>query len=248
MRSARGRKETTHETGDFGFHASARARRANNLGRDADHRPREKHVVHAGPRRERQVDHGAGANAAALDVRLPVQEPRVLADVVAVNGKPAKGTFAAWGSYFNFSAASTPVPARPIADISRTQMWNMLFEVHDAEKGQVATLAALGLAGGPPPPGTLPGSLAGNFVVTGGSGAWSGVKGHATTVSIAGARGTSGSGGPGVPASERGRRRVAHRGHASFRGLSHHRGGFPLRLHACLSGQSRAPEKRSCWR
>lgn len=115
----------------------------------------------------------------------------VLADVTSINGKPAKGTFAAWGIYLNFSAAAAPVPPRPIADINRTQMWNMLIEVHDAEKGQVGTLAAMGLAGGPPPPGTAPGALAGNFAITGGTGAWSGARGQATTMSIAGARGPS---------------------------------------------------------
>ena len=116
----------------------------------------------------------------------------LFADVVAINGKPAKGTFAAWGIWTSFSQQVLPAPGRPIADISRSQIWNMLFEVHDVEKGQVGTLAAVGFASGPAPPGSARGSVAGNFVITGGSGAWSGARGQAATVSIAGTRIASG--------------------------------------------------------
>lgn len=116
----------------------------------------------------------------------------LFADVVAINGKPAKGTFAAWGIWTSFSQQVTSAPGRPIADINRSQIWNMLFEVHDAEKGQVGTLAAVGFASGPAPPGSARGSVAGNFVITGGSGAWSGARGQAATVAIAGTRVASG--------------------------------------------------------
>ncbi len=116
----------------------------------------------------------------------------LFADVVAINDKPARGTFAAWGIWTNFSQTVTPSPGRPIADISRSQIWNMLFEVHDVEKGQVATVAAMGFASGPPPPGTAPGSRAGNFIITGGSGAWSGARGQAASIAVAGTRTASG--------------------------------------------------------
>jgi uncharacterized protein (TIGR03437 family) len=114
----------------------------------------------------------------------------VLADVVAINGKPARGTFAAWGIWAGFGP--TLRPTQPTADITRSQMWSMLFEVHDAEKGQVATLAAMGMASGPPPPGVAPGLRAGNFAITGGSGAWSGARGQASSVAVAGTRFASG--------------------------------------------------------
>jgi len=68
----------------------------------------------------------------------------------------------------------------------------MLFEVHDIEKGQVGSLAAMGFASGPPPPGTAPGSRAGNFIITGGSGAWSGARGQAASIAVAGTRIASG--------------------------------------------------------
>jgi uncharacterized protein (TIGR03437 family) len=119
-----------------------------------------------------------------------------LADVVAINGKPAAGTFAAWGIWTYFSPTVTTSPGRPIADISRSLIWNMLFEVHDVEKGHVGTLAAIGFGPGPPPPGTAPGSLAGNFIITGGSGAWSGARGQAASqtasTAVAGRRTASG--------------------------------------------------------
>jgi len=116
----------------------------------------------------------------------------LLADVVAINEKPARGTFAAWGIWTSFSPTVTASPGRPIADISRSQMWNMLFEVHDVEKGHVGTLAAMGFASGPPPPGTAPGSRAGNFIITGGSGAWVGARGQAASIAVAGTRTASG--------------------------------------------------------
>lgn len=110
----------------------------------------------------------------------------VLADIVSINDQPAKGTFAAWGIWAGFGP--TLRPTAPTADISRSQMWTMLFEVHDSERGQVSTLAATGFASGPPPPGTAPGARAGNFVVTGGSGAWAGARGHAASMAVAGTR------------------------------------------------------------
>lgn len=116
----------------------------------------------------------------------------LLADVAAINDKPAKGTFVAWGIWTSFSPTVTASPGRPIADIGRSQMWNMLFEVHDVEKGQVGTLAAMGFASGPPPPGTAPGSRAGNFIITGGSGAWAGARGQAASIAVAGTRTASG--------------------------------------------------------
>lgn len=111
---------------------------------------------------------------------------------MAINDKPAKGTFVAWGIWTSFSPTVTASPGRPIADIGRSQMWNMLFEVHDVEKGQVGTLAAMGFASGPPPPGTAPGSRAGNFIITGGSGAWAGARGQAASIVVAGTRTASG--------------------------------------------------------
>jgi len=111
-----------------------------------------------------------------------------LADLVAVNGKPAKGTAVWWGLWTRFLAPATPTAKRPIADILRNVIGEIMIEVHDPEKGQVGTLAALVLSPGAVPPGSPPGTLFGNFAITGGTGIWSGVRGQAAGVSSSGVR------------------------------------------------------------
>ena len=107
-----------------------------------------------------------------------------LADLVAVNGKPAKGTGVWWGFWTRFLAPATPTAKRPIADIVRNTIGEGMIEVHDPEKGQVGTLAVLFLGGaGAAPPGTPPGTTLGNSAITGGTGIWSGVRGQAGSVS-----------------------------------------------------------------
>ncbi len=112
----------------------------------------------------------------------------LLGDVTALNGSPAKGTFVARGMALNFSTALSPQPQRPIADIGRNQIFDFLIEFLDPSGAQVGTLAGLGFGAGGAPPGTPPGSAAGNFVVVGGSGAYSGVRGQGATVSASNLR------------------------------------------------------------
>lgn len=109
-------------------------------------------------------------------------------DVAALNGRPAKGAFIARGTALNVSTALAPLPQRPIADINRNQIFDFMIEVQDSAGIQVGTLAGLGFGGGGAPPGTPPGSAAGNFVIVGGSGAYSGARGQGATVSAANLR------------------------------------------------------------
>jgi len=121
----------------------------------------------------------------------PFKTYLLFGDVAAVNGKPARGTFIARGAWLALSTADSPVPQRPIADVGRNQIFDFLVEFLTPEKVQVGTLAALGFGAGGAPPGTPPGSGAGNFVVTGGSGVYAGARGQGATVSAANLRITS---------------------------------------------------------
>ncbi len=113
-----------------------------------------------------------------------------LADLVAVNGKPAKGTGVWWALWTRFpsSPAAAPAPKRPIADIVRNTIGEMMIEVHDPEKGQVGTLAGLAMAAGAAPPGAPPDTTLGNLAITGGTGIWCGIRGQGASISSSGVR------------------------------------------------------------
>jgi hypothetical protein len=114
-----------------------------------------------------------------------------LGDVVAVNGKPAKGTLFMPGVAVNASSAPAPVPKRPITDASRNQVFQFQIEILGADGAEVGTLAVLGLGSGPPPPGSPRTVAAGNFSIVGGSGAFAGAGGDGATVSSSNLRNAS---------------------------------------------------------
>jgi len=104
-----------------------------------------------------------------------------IADIVSVNGNPAKGT-----AYQAFSPAfgSSPNPAagRPIADGARAGIapWDLDFLNPDGT--QIGTIHIDGFIGGNGPPGApkdMP--TGGGYTVTAGSGAFFGVRGYFQT-------------------------------------------------------------------
>jgi hypothetical protein len=104
-----------------------------------------------------------------------------IADIVSVNGSPVKGT-----AYQLFSArfgsSPTPTPGRPVADDARAGIapWDLDFLNPDGT--QIGTVHIDGFIGGNGPPGApkdLP--TGGGYTVTGGSGAFLGVRGYFQT-------------------------------------------------------------------
>jgi hypothetical protein len=104
-----------------------------------------------------------------------------IADIVSVNGNPTKGT-----AYQRFSAAflssPNPAPGRPIADGARAGIapWDLDFLNPDGT--QIGTIHIDGFIGGNGPPGApkdMP--VGGGYAVTGGSGAFFGVRGYFQT-------------------------------------------------------------------
>src|SRR5260221_4097041 len=92
----------------------------------------------------------------------------VLGDIVAVNGQPAKGLYAA--RVRTIRATRAPNPGQAIADVQRTPIREVIYEILKADSTPVGTIVALGLSGGPPPPA---------FAIAGGTGAFLGVRGVA---------------------------------------------------------------------
>src|ERR1043166_6148748 len=99
----------------------------------------------------------------------------LLADIVAVNDKPAKGIFMTRQSVVNLT--TSPSAGQAISDVVRTNIVDRIIEIQQPDGTAIGSIMTSGFDGGTPPPGA-PGNL-GNFAVTGGSGAFVGARGQA---------------------------------------------------------------------
>ena len=100
-----------------------------------------------------------------------------VADVVAVNGKPVKGTFTARGT--NITRTTTLSPGNAIADSAAGAYQDWVVDLSHLDGTQIGTIAVSGWGGGARAPGSPSSVLQGNFAVTGGTGAFLGVRGQA---------------------------------------------------------------------
>lgn len=103
-----------------------------------------------------------------------------LADIVRVNGKPAKGTWTVRGAITNYTP--NPQPGQAIADTTRTAPVDWVWEIQQGDGSPIGTIMATGMGFGPPPPGSplgLSPSAAGTMAITGGTGAFLGIRGQA---------------------------------------------------------------------
>src|ERR1700730_2734629 len=100
-----------------------------------------------------------------------------LADIVAVNGKPAKGTYTVRGTLL--SRGTTLSPGDAIADSGSSFFFDWVFDIRQVDGTQVGTIMASGWGGAPKPPGSPSAFLQANMTVTGGTGAFLGVRGQA---------------------------------------------------------------------
>ena len=112
-----------------------------------------------------------------------------LADIVAVNGQPAKGLYAMRSRAIR--TAPNPNAGGAIADVSRTAIREEVFEILSASGNPVGTIIGLGLSGGVPPPGAPAAQTGVNIAVIGGTGAFVGVRGISGAGGGAAARGAS---------------------------------------------------------
>jgi uncharacterized protein (TIGR03437 family) len=103
-----------------------------------------------------------------------------LADIVRVNGTPAKGTWSIRATTTNYTP--TPQPGQAIADTTRNFFVDWVWEIQQGDGTPVGTIMATGLGFGPPPPGSPVGlsqTAASTMAITGGTGAYLGMRGQA---------------------------------------------------------------------
>ena len=102
-----------------------------------------------------------------------------IADIVSVNGKPAKGSWVARGQFAMIGP--TPAPGQAIGDIARGSVALQNVEILQNDGTPVGTIMISGFPSGVAPPG-VPSELTWNLAVTGGTGAFLGAKGVFVTV------------------------------------------------------------------
>lgn len=107
-----------------------------------------------------------------------------LADVVAVNGAPAKGSMTIRGTFL--SLTPNPSPGQAISDTSNSLFSDWIFDIQQPDGSPVGSLLASGWMFGRRPAG-FDSLFQGNLAIVGGTGAF------------LGARGQGGEGGPPTP-------------------------------------------------
>ena len=103
-----------------------------------------------------------------------------LADIVRVNGTPARGTWSIRATTTNYTP--TPQPGQAVADTTRNFFVDWVWEIQQADGTPVGTIMATGMGFGPPPPGSPAGlspTAASTMAITGGTGAYLGMRGQA---------------------------------------------------------------------
>ena len=73
-----------------------------------------------------------------------------LADIVRVNGKPAKGTWSIRATTTNYTPA--PQPGQAIADTTRNFFVDWVWEIQQVDGTPIGTIMATGMGFGPPRP------------------------------------------------------------------------------------------------
>jgi uncharacterized protein (TIGR03437 family) len=99
-----------------------------------------------------------------------------IADIFAVNGKPAKGTWTSRGT--QLSRATTVTPGSAVADSGGAFFIDYVVDIRKVDGAQIGTIMASGWGGTPPVPGAPASFLGANVTITGGTGAYLGARGQ----------------------------------------------------------------------
>src|SRR5579863_2561509 len=100
-----------------------------------------------------------------------------VADIVSVNGEPAKGVFTERRTQYKRTV--TPTAGSFIADSVSSAIQDRFFEILKTDGTPIGNIMVTGMGGAVPAPG-MPTVIAdGNFTIIGGTGAYMGVRGQA---------------------------------------------------------------------
>ncbi len=117
-------------------------------------------------------------NRTTLPVRSRNWEQSIgVADIVAVNGKPAKGVFT--DQRIQHRRASNLAAGQVIADAARSSIHHRYFEILKPDGTPIGAIMTNGMGGGSPPPGAPLAISDAEFIITGGTGAFLGARGQA---------------------------------------------------------------------
>lgn len=126
-----------------------------------------------------------GTNPARTSVSMKTYNFHItIGDVVAVGGTPAKGALLCRSVPMFVLRPSPTAGAQAIADTTRNMMDDCSVEILTADGTAVGTIFFGGLFGGSPPPGAPSNATSSNMIVTGGTGAFLGVRGQAGHISV----------------------------------------------------------------
>ena len=113
----------------------------------------------------------------AITLTPPTFAPWVsLGDIVAVNGKPVKGTFLERTVILNLTPA--PSPGQGVADIVRGNFVYRMVEIQQTDGTPIGSFILTGVNGGSAPPGAPALFTSSNLAITGGTGAFLGARGQ----------------------------------------------------------------------
>ena len=121
-----------------------------------------------------------GVNPNRTDVMMKTYNYHIsIGDIVAFNGRPAKGTLLCTHTMFVLSPNATPGSGLAIADTSRAMVDDCSLEILNIDGTALGTIFIHGLFGGAPPPGAPSALTHSDMIVTGGTGAFLTVRGQA---------------------------------------------------------------------
>ena len=101
----------------------------------------------------------------------------MFADIVAINGQPAKGLYV--GRPRTVLTTPTPTPGQAIADTTHNSFRDVFFEILKSDGTPIGSIVATGLSGGSSPPGAPLTQQGSNWAIIGGTGAFLGARGQA---------------------------------------------------------------------
>jgi uncharacterized protein (TIGR03437 family) len=115
----------------------------------------------------------------------------VLGDIVAVNGRPVKGVWAARATdLFLTPTVGVQPPNQPpqgrqaIADVQRGHIQDMIWDILDLDSNPIGTITASGFSRGPRAPGAPVDVTLDALTITGGTGSFFGIRGQAGLVDL----------------------------------------------------------------
>ena len=100
----------------------------------------------------------------------------LLADIVSVNGKPAKGVFIERATFLGLTP--NPTPGQAVADNVRSVVSERHFDILQADGTPVGSITCSGPGGGTAAPGGPLAASASSYAIAGGTGAFIGVRGQ----------------------------------------------------------------------